>query len=455
MSPRKKNASDKETAQQRLMLNLEDAQAVVSFLQDIIEEELQEEALEEALSDHLTPACYTVSEITRHIQTLLEEDPVLGRSVVIRGELSNVKRSSRGHIYFTLKDESACLNGVIWAGLSRSLPFKPENGLDVYVTGTIEIYPPNGTYSIVASKIEPVGVGALQLAFRQIKERLEAEGLFRDEFKKPLPYFPRKIGIVTSRTGAVIHDMLRVIQRKNPMVDVLIAPVKVQGEDASVEIATAIRELNQAHYGLDVLIVARGGGSFEDLFCFSEEPVVRAIFESHVPIITGIGHEPDFSLADAAADYSAATPTMAAETAVPDLEAWLETVKQWQQELGHGLSQQLRIAEQRLDLAATQLVDQFNRLLEDSRRDLEQRKERLNFLFEQVFAQTQQRFTCAASELHAFSPLATLSRGYAIVTATDGKVIKSAKRVTAGETLRVKLMEGQLHCEVLSNDKES
>jgi exodeoxyribonuclease VII large subunit len=219
---------------------------------------------------------YTVVEVTRLIQSTFHEHPVLGRSIVVEGELSNVKRSSRGHIYFTLKDGEASIGGILWAGVANRLNFDLKDGQAVYLTGKLEIYGRSGTYSLVASKLEPVGVGALQLAFEQIKARLEAEGLFMEDFKKPLPDFPQRIGIVTSSTGAVIHDMLRVIRRKNSFLDVLLFPVKVQGEGAATEIANAITELNNPGYDLDALIVARGGGSFEDLFCFSEEAVVRA-----------------------------------------------------------------------------------------------------------------------------------------------------------------------------------
>lgn len=389
----------------------------------------------------------TVGEVTALLEGAIEEDPVLGGSLTIRGEMTNVKQSSRGHVYFTLRDEQAAINGILWASTVNRLSFELEDGQEVFLTGRLEIYRPNGTYSVVGSKIEPVGIGALQLAFLQIKARLEAEGLFMEEFKKPIPEFPQRIGIVTSGTGAVIHDMLRVIKRKNPMVDVLIAPVKVQGDGACNEIAAAIEELNHPHYDLDVIIVGRGGGSLEDLFCFSEEPVVRAIFNSEVPIITGIGHEPDFSLADAAADYSAATPTGAAEWAVPDMQAILEAHAYRAQALLEGMRDMLLEGEQTLDFAATRMIEGFEHLLSDFEARHGQRQERFLTRFETAFQQQEERMNRHAASLDAFNPLKTLSRGYGIPS-KEGRPIRSVTQVKPGDALTLRLSDGTLDCTI-------
>ena len=205
---------------------------------------------------------YSVAEITELLEASIDANPVLCDKFTVRGEISNVKQSARGHVYFTLKDEGASIGGILWASTAARLKFDLEDGLDVYVTGKLEIYRPSGSYSVIGSKIEPVGVGALQLAFQKLKEKLDAEGLFNEEYKKPIPEFPQRIGIVTSRTGAVIHDMIRTIRKKNPLVDILLLQAKVQGEGAAEEIAAAIKELNNPAYKLDVLIVGRGGGSF-------------------------------------------------------------------------------------------------------------------------------------------------------------------------------------------------
>lgn len=391
---------------------------------------------------------YSVSEITALLEEAIEEHPTLGRSVVVQGELSNVKRSTRGHIYFTLRDEGAAIGGILWASTANRLNFDLEDGLEVYLTGRLEIYRPSGSYSIVGSKVEPVGVGALQLAFQQIKARLEAEGLFMEEFKKPIPEFPERIGIITSATGAVIHDMLRVIRRKNPLVHVILAPVKVQGEGAAGEIAAAIRELNHAHYRLDTLIVGRGGGSFEDLFCFSEEAVVRAIFESALPIVTGIGHEPDYALADAAADYSASTPTAAADWAVPDLQALLEDHVSLSKELLQSMAEVILYHEQTLDLNATRMVELHESCLDAFGHKLVQKKDRLLSQFGLYFQKQEQHLAESVAVLDAFNPLSTLARGYSVASNVKGQVIRSVREVQPGDAFTLRLADGEIAAQV-------
>lgn len=399
---------------------------------------------------------YSVSEVTELLADSIDEHPVLGSALVVQGELSNVKRSSRGHVYFTLKDEESAINGILWASTVNRLTFELKNGLEVFLTGRLEIYKPSGTYSIVGSKIEPVGIGALQLAFLQIKAKLEAEGLFMAEFKKPLPEFPERIGIVTSSTGAVIHDMLRVIRRKNPLVQVLLAPVKVQGEGAALDIASAIRELNHPSYDLDVLIVARGGGSFEDLFCFSEELAVRAIFESEIPVVTGIGHEPDFSLSDATADYSASTPTAAADLVVPDIQLLRQIQEERAQELLEGMADVMLECEQTLDLNATRLIELHTGQLDTFQIQIGQRNERLQSQFELLFQKRQQLLAQAASTLEAFSPLKTLTRGYSIASDQSGHVIHSIEQIKPGDPLSIRVSDGVIHAAVkdIEPDKE-
>lgn len=398
---------------------------------------------------------YSVRDITRLIEGALSDDPVLGRSVVVEGELSNVKRSSRGHVYLTLKDGEAAIGGILWASIANRLDFEPMDGQAVYLTGKLEIYAPSGTYSLVGSRLEPVGIGALQLAFQQIKARLEAEGLFMDEFKQDLPDFPERIGIITSSTGAVIHDMLRVIRRKNPCMNVLLAPVKVQGEGAAQEIARAIAECNHPDYRLDALIVARGGGSFEDLFCFSEEPVVRAIFESRVPVVTGIGHEPDFSLADAVADYSASTPTAAADCLTPDIEYLREMHARCVRELLQGMAEHVLYYERTLDEQSTRLIERHVRTLDQAGNHLAQLREKWLSRTDLYFQQRAQSLAQTAATLDAFNPLVTLARGFAIATRMDGSeaslgvTIRSVKQARPGDTLRLRLIDGHLHCRIL------
>ncbi len=440
MVVRKSKAEKIEKAQQTL--NLFEGLVTSAVVDEVFDNEPVLPSLPERTS-------FTVTELTRLMARAWETHPVLGKSVVVEGELTNIKRSARGHIYFTLKDGTASIGGILWGSVASRLTFDLQTGMAVYLTGKLEIYANNGSYSIVASKIEPVGIGALQLAFEQIKMRLDAEGLFMEEGKRQLPAFPERIGIVTSSTGAVIHDMLRVIRRKNPEMQILIAPAKVQGEGAAQEIAEAIRELGNPHYQLDAIIVARGGGSFEDLFCFSEEIVVRAVYECDLPIVTGIGHEPDFSLADAAADYSAATPTAAADWLIPDRAALFESFGALAESLMGGMQEQLLNAEQTLDMFATRLIDAHEGLLNTTENRLYQKQERLLSQFELAFQKKEQQVATLGASLNAFNPLTTLARGYAIPTRADGHVLQSAKDTQAGERFSLRLHDGQLDCQVL------
>jgi exodeoxyribonuclease VII large subunit len=397
-------------------------------------------------NDHVV---WSVSQLTHYLSQTLEEDPVLGLPVVVRGEVSNVSRSPRGHIYFSVKDDKASVSATLWASAAQRLPFDLKNGLDVFVTGSLEVYAPRGTYALIVKQMEPVGVGALQLAFQQLKAKLEAEGLFLPERKRPLPYFPQRIGIITSRTGAVIHDMLRVLRRKNPLVSVLLHPVAVQGDGAAKTIAQALSTLNQPQYQLDLLIVARGGGSFEDLFCFSEEAVVRAIVASRLPVLTGLGHEPDFSLADAAADRSASTPTAAAELAVPDYEQLTDWLQACRQQVGDRLKQVLRQAEQGLDQQTERLLEGHQRRLVHLNDKLAQQQERLVGAMALQWQRCYDKLQSHSAQLQAVSPLATLQRGYSVASTAQGKVLTSVQGLSPGDSFLLRLADGQLKAQVL------
>ncbi len=384
---------------------------------------------------------WMVSDITGEIKRSFTQHPVLGQTVVVRGELSNVNPSSRGHVYLSLKDDSAAIRGVIWSSRAARLPFTPEDGMEVFATGSIDVYAPGGSYSLVIERLEPVGVGALQLAYEQLKTKLTDEGLFEAEHKQPVPVFPKRIGIVTAKTGAVIHDMLRVIKRKCPQVSVLLAPVTVQGQGAASSIAAAIKEFNNPAYQLDTLIVGRGGGSFEDLFCFSEEPVVRAIFESTVPVIAGVGHEPDYSLADAVADLTCSTPTAAAEAAVPDMMAVEEFVVVSAQVLGRGLSSTLATAEQQLDRSTERMVDAAQRHRQKAAYRLKSAKAGLANAATQLLPPYQQRVAHLNESLVALSPNATLQRGFWIMQA-NGQPFTSIQQLSDGQTIELKTHDG-------------
>ncbi len=385
---------------------------------------------------------WSVSDITGEIKRSFSQHPVLGQKVTVRGELSNVNPSSRGHVYCSLKDDGATLRSVMWASRAARLPFTPEDGMEVFATGSIDVYAPGGSYSLVIERLEPVGVGALQLAYEQLKAKLTDEGVFEAGHKQPVPVFPQRIGVVTAKTGAVIHDMLRVIRRKCPQVSVLLAPVTVQGQGAAVSIAAAIKELNNPVYALDTLIVGRGGGSFEDLFCFSEEPVVRAIFESTVPVIAGVGHEPDYSLADAVADMTCSTPTAAAEAAVPDMGAIEDYVAASAQVLGRGLGAALTTAEQQLDRATERMVQAVLRHRQQAEFALKTAKTSLASAATQLLPPYQQRLAHLKESLVALSPQATLQRGFWMLQVAE-KPVTTLDNLTEGQAVQLTTHNGQ------------
>jgi exodeoxyribonuclease VII large subunit len=388
------------------------------------------------------PTVWTVSSLTQLFRKTISDHDILGQSVVVRGELSNVNPSSRGHVYMNLKDEKASLRGVIWASKAARLPFDIDDGMEVFATGKLDIYAAGGSYSLVIDRLEPVGVGALQLAFEQLKAKLTEEGLFDADRKQPIPAFPKRIGIVTAKTGAVIHDMLRVIRRKNPQLDVLLAPVAVQGQGAAETIAKAITHLNQPEYNLDLLIVGRGGGSFDDLFCFSEEPVVRAIANSALPVVAGVGHEPDFSLTDAVADLSCSTPTAAAEAAVPDTIALQETLQAINGVLAQGLTHALTNAEQQLDGHSDRLIEGMEQHLDKYQQQLTSHRQQLAIHGRHFLNPYEHTLSQLATTLDNVSPLATLKRGYWAATDNNNAAITSIKQLSDGDAITLKGADG-------------
>lgn len=433
---------------------------------------------------------YTVSEINREIKTLLEAK---FHNVWIKGEISNFRMPPSGHYYFTLKDESAQLKAVCFRLNNAQLKFKLEDGLEVLARGRLTAYEPRGDYQIVVEQMEPVGLGSLQLAFEQLKEKLRKEGLFDPARKRPLPLLPRKIGIVTSPTGAAIRDILRILKRRNKSLHVLIAPTKVQGDGAAAEVSAAIRYMNTLA-DIDVLIVGRGGGSIEDLWSFNEEVVARAIFNSRIPVISAVGHEIDFTIADFVADLRAPTPSAAAEVvsaAREELKHRVDTqLRRLQKTAAYLLENRRarlalltqspgftsfpnRIREQaqrvddsfyRMNVAARNvLVALRNRfaLLEDrltrinlaeavnKRRDLlAQDTKQLNDLIDNVLNSARKMFEIQLSKFNTLSPLAVLDRGYSICRNRGGAIVKSTDQVRIGEELKITLAKGELSCEI-------
>jgi exodeoxyribonuclease VII large subunit len=436
----------------------------------------------------------TVTELTTRIRVLIEgEFPDLW----VEGEVSNFRQAQSGHLYFTLKDERAQVRCVCFRNEARMLKFRPEDGLRITVRGALSVYEARGEYQIYVQHIEPVGLGALQLAFEQLKQRLEAEGLFAADRKKPLPLLPRRIGIVTSPSGAAVRDILRVLRRRFPNAHVVLFPVRVQGEGAAKEIVEALRYFNRKQLA-DVLILARGGGSIEDLWAFNEEIVARAVAASQIPIICGVGHETDFTIADFAADVRAATPSAAAEIVVRSREEFdrhigeldrrlverlryvlLERRHRIQQLIGDRAFRRLpdlvRQRRQRVDelvLVQAELLRRKLRTTADQVRALERRlagidlrirlaalrlrieqgRERLANAAERFFTARRHRLGALAVQLDERSPLRLLERGYAICYDASGRLLRGVEGVSVGDEVSVQLARGRLGAVV--NKKE-
>lgn len=387
---------------------------------------------------------YSVSALTAEVKAVLEDDFT---AIWVEGELSNFKHHTSGHMYFSLKDAEAQIRGVMFRGHNRLLRFQPTDGLAVLVCGTVTVYERRGEYQLNVEFMEPKGVGALQLAFEQLKSKLEAEGLFAEARKRPLPLLPSKIGIITSPTGAVIRDMLTILGRRFPGLEILIHPVAVQGDGAAAEIAAALQRLG-GRRDLDVLIVARGGGSIEDLWAFNEEAVARAIAASPIPVISAVGHETDVTIADFAADVRAPTPSAAAELVVARRDELRLRVDELTARALTALQHAVAIRRGQVDMLARHLslVSPLAQLARQAERlhGLRQRLEARWTLFHTVRAE---RLARAAGKLESLSPLAVLRRGYSICFALPGRrVLKSAAEVGAGAPVVVRLGRGELDC---------
>jgi len=416
------------------------------------------------------------------------------RSVWVEGELSNVTRAASGHVYFTLRDEESQISGVMFRRAASALPFKPVDGLEVTIRGHLSVYAPRGAYQVNASAMEPKGVGALQLAFEQLRDKLAKEGLFDPSRKRPLPFLPKHIGIVTSPTGAVIHDMLTVLRRRFPGIPVTLFPALVQGPQAVPLLVEGVQTLNALSRTppLDVLIVGRGGGSMEDLWAFNDERLARAIADSRIPVISAVGHETDFTIADFIADLRAPTPSAAMELAVPERLELEASVQESRMRLQRGMQQQLRNCredwlqaqrqlgspeigirqfQQRVDDLDVRLRERWQarvdrtrfaldepdarlRLLHPARQLLEGRnrvtalQQRLPKLAAQRLQAQQARIEQQTGRLDSLSPLRTLGRGYSLATTTEGKIVKSRTQVQSGDELTLRLADGTLHTSV-------
>ncbi len=394
---------------------------------------------------------YSVAEINGDIKKLIDGAPELG-AVLIRGELSNYKIYPSGHHYFTLKDSESSLRCVMFKGSAVKLRFRPENGMKVIAAGRISVFPRDGAYQLYCGDLTADGVGDLHVAFEQLKEKLWKEGLFDESHKKPLPPYPRRIGIITSSAGAAVHDMIRILRRRYPIAKVILLPVRVQGVEAPPEIVGAIKYANRYQVA-DVLITGRGGGSLEDLWAFNDERVARAIYDSELPVISAVGHEPDVTISDFVADRRASTPSNAAEIAVPDMAELLRWMHNASGRMSQGVHNTLSREQKRLS------VLEQKRVMTDPTAFLQDRRLQLDLVYQRLLAAEKgkvdaqaRRFASLASSLDAISPLKVLGRGYAMAQTAQGEVLRSSAQVSAGEKIRVVLGEGSLGCTV--NDKE-
>ena len=394
----------------------------------------------------------SITQLNEYIRGKMDTDPLLTQ-VAVRGEISNYKLYPSGHHYFTLKDEGSALRCVLFKGNAARLRFRPENGMKIIAMGKVSVYPRDGAYQLYCTGLTMDGVGDLYAAFEQLKKKLEAQGLFDPAHKKPIPKYPGTIGIITSSAGAAVHDMLRILRKRYPLSKVRLLPVRVQGVEAPGEIAAAIGYAN--HYRLaDLLIVGRGGGSIEDLWAFNDERVAYAIYHSEIPVISAVGHEPDVTISDYVADLRAATPSNAAELAVPDQDALRQNLDAMSNAMVSSLTRQVKAARQHLKvLSASQALRSPTGYLEQRSQSVELLKNRLVAAQNQNITRARQRFIAQISKLEAMSPLKVLTRGYSMAQTQRGEVVRSINQVELGERIRIRLSDGTISATVMNKEE--
>lgn len=396
----------------------------------------------------------SITQLNEYIRSRMDADPLLTQ-VAVKGEISNYKLYPSGHHYFTLKDESSALKCVMFKGSALRLRFRPENGMKIIAMGRVSVFPRDGGYQLYCTAMAMDGVGDLYAAFEQMKKKLASQGLFDPAHKKPLPKYPGTIGIITSSAGAAVHDMLRILNKRYPLSKVRLLPVRVQGVEAPGEIAAAIHYAN--YYKLaDLLIVGRGGGSIEDLWAFNDERVAYAIYKSEIPVISAVGHEPDVTISDYVADLRAATPSNAAELAVPDQEALRQNLDSMSSAIETALSRQLRAAQQHLNvLSQSPALRSPTGYIEQRRKGLELLKNRLVSAQNQAISQRTARYIAAVSKLDAMSPMKVLTRGYSMARTERGEVLRSVHQTELGERITISLSDGSLSAIVMEKKEES
>ena len=390
---------------------------------------------------------YAVSELNGLIKALLDSVPELS-GVCVRGEISNYKVYPSGHHYFSLKDEGGVIRCVLFKSQALRLRFRPENGMKVIAVGRVSVYPRDGAYQLYCDALSPDGVGDLHVAFEQLKEKLWREGLFDEAHKKPLPKYPKTIAIITSPAGAAVHDMIRILRRRYPLAKVKLLPVRVQGAEAPAEIVGALRYAGR-HRVADVIITGRGGGSIEDLWAFNDERVARAIYNCELPVISAVGHEPDVTIADFVADARAATPSHAAEMAVPDRAELLEKLQSQRLRMARSEHRRLEQLRRRLtELAGKRVLTDPLAPVQDKRLLLDHAQNELIHAAQVRLAEPRRALAALAASLDAMSPLKVLGRGFALVTDEKGKPVRRASDVPVGSEITAALSEGRLRCRV-------
>lgn len=390
----------------------------------------------------------TITQVNEYIREKMDQDALLC-NVAVKGEISNYKAYPSGHHYFTLKDEGGTLKCVMFRFNASKLRFKPEHGMKIIALGKISVFPRDGAYQLYCSALSLDGVGDLHAAFEQLKNKLTAEGLFDPAHKKPLPVYPGVIGIVTSAAGAAVHDMLRILKKRYPLTKVLLLPVRVQGAEAPGEIAIAIKYANR--YKLcDVLIVGRGGGSLEDLWAFNEEIVARAIYDSRIPVISAVGHEPDVTISDFVADLRAATPSNAAELVVPDQDVLRQNLDATCDNMASALQRQLKNARRHLELLASSTALQSPEgYIVQRRKALEMNRNKLIQALERLLSSYRRQHVTYAAKLDALSPLKVLTRGYSVVQDSRGSLVRSVHQLERGDMIHIGMGDGSLNATVM------
>ncbi len=395
----------------------------------------------------------SITQINEYIRAMMDADVLLA-GVAVCGEISNYKVYPSGHHYFTLKDEGAALKCVMFRSNAVRLKFRPENGMKVIAMGKISAYPRDGAYQLYCSTMALDGAGDLHAAFEQLKAKLAAQGLFDPAHKKPIPAYPGTIGIVTSSAGAAIHDMLRILNKRYPLTKVRLLPVRVQGVEAPGEIAAAIAYANY-HAFADVLIVGRGGGSLEDLWAFNDERVARAIYDSKIPVISAVGHEPDVTISDFVADVRAATPSNAAELAVPDQMALLQTLDNVSASMANALYRQLKAARKHLEiLSGSSALKSPVEYINQKRKSLQLLQNRMTAAESKTLHQSKQRFIACTAKLDAMSPLKVLTRGYSVTQSEGREVVRSVMQVSGGDKINILVSDGRIDA-VVTETKEN